>query len=53
MRLRLTLLQELVAHGLRAARDDEAAVEEILSLELAQVDVGRADCDCSACTMPL
>ena len=36
----LDAVHELFAHGLRAADDDEAAVEEILGLELAQVDGG-------------
>ena len=36
----LDAVQELLAHGLRAADDDEAALVEILGLELAQVDRG-------------
>ena len=40
----LHAVEQLLAHGLRAADDDEAAVEEILGLELAQVEAARADC---------
>src|SRR5581483_1409350 len=36
----LNAVEKLLAHGLRTADDDEAAVEEILRLQLRQVDRG-------------
>ena len=49
----LDAVQQLLAHGLRAADDDEAAVEEVLGLEFAQIDRGPRIVLRSACTMPL
>ena len=36
----LDAVEQLLAHRLRAADDDKAALEEILGLELAQLDLG-------------
>src|SRR5215813_13278402 len=36
----LDAVEQLLAHGLRASDHDEAAVEQILGLEFAQIDAG-------------
>src|SRR5215813_6064323 len=36
----LDAVDELLAHGLRASNNDEAAVEQVLGLEFAQIDAG-------------